>query len=98
MKTLRRQGDVILKKAEIPQGATKRNSLVLAEGEVTGHFHRLENGQTFEFDGKLYAEITEKYSTLYHEEHEIQEVPAGTYEIIIQREYDDEKEWRNVCD
>lgn len=102
MKTYR-HGDVVIKeidKDKLPAGAQKLSHLTLALGEVTGHSHRISSGQAAlsKFNNKTYLEIQDKLATLTHEEHKEIELPTGTYEIIIQREYDDEKEWRNVLD
>lgn len=35
------QGDVLIKPGKVPTDAKVENSLVLAEGEVTGHAHRV---------------------------------------------------------
>ena len=50
-----RQGDVILKAITNIQGQ-KLTHLTLAEGEVTGHSHRIADGQAelYEKDGTLY--------------------------------------------
>lgn len=101
MKNLYRHGDVIIKQIEKkPTKAKKLDTLILAEGEATGHYHRISEGEAalYSYDDKKYLEIQSEIGLLTHEEHKALELPHGTYEIIIQREYDDEQEWRNVID
>lgn len=94
-----RHGDVIIREIEAVKG-DKLDHLTLAEGEVTGHSHRIIEGVAalFKFDDELYLDIQSELATLSHEEHKALELPQGKYEIIIQREYDDAKEWRKVAD
>ena len=79
----------------------KLNESVLAEGEVTGHAHRLptdievyedtENGNRF-FDTDTDVELT-------HEEHGTLTIPAGGYASGKVTEYDPfEKRAREVAD
>lgn len=88
------QGDVLIKKAaSIPVGAKvverKPRGFVLAEGEVTGHAHTIEEEvELFEKDGTLYLKVKDAPVTVKHEEHGHVEVPAGIYEIGIVKEYD----------
>ncbi len=98
---LYRHGDVLIKEVNInPTKGKKRRNNVLAHGEVTGHCHQIIDGAAamWDFDDKVYLEVQDKLATLSHEEHHALKLPKGNYEIIIQREYDDEKEWRNVLD
>jgi len=49
-----RHGDVIILDAvQLPQQATRRESNIVAEGEVTGHAHRLSGGEVWESDSQL---------------------------------------------
>ncbi len=62
---------------------------VLAEGETTGHAHRVTNalkGQVFTVGTKMFLEV-EGMATIVHEEHGPITVPNGLYEVRIQREY-----------
>lgn len=70
--------------------------VVLAYGEVTGHAHAFHSPKValFRADGPLagtYLKVDEP-SALTHEEHDAIEVPAGLYEVVRQREYDDSAE------
>lgn len=97
-----RHGDVIIKKIkEVPENAKPKinDKRVLAYGEVTGHSHRFEPASMsfFEFDDRMFVNIQDELATLVHEEHKAFRIPEGTYEIIIQREYEPEG-WKKVVD
>ena len=93
-----RQGDVILVPVKQAEGE-KIQHLTLAQGEVTGHKHRISEG-----DAQLYAENTDLYLSIFsetaalvHEEHGSISVPQGNWKVLIQREYEPEG-WRYVAD
>jgi hypothetical protein len=97
-------GDVmVVKTAKIPKGAEplkqKTKNPTLAFGEVTGHSHQISKGVAalFTFNEKTYMEVKSKIACLTHEEHHEIEIPEGTYEIGIQREYSPEG-WKKVID
>lgn len=97
MKPLR-QGDVILVPVKQIEGE-KLMHLTLAVGEVTGHKHRISEG-----DARLYAEDTDLYLSVFsqtaeliHEEHGSISVPQGNWRVQIQREYEPSG-WRYVAD
>jgi hypothetical protein len=88
-----RQGDVsIMAVDRVPKQARKvRGELVLARGEVTGHAHRIVEGQAFLYrlaTGILYLRVLSEFAKLYHEEHEDVILPQGDYEVRRQREFD----------
>ena len=92
-----RQGDVsIMAVDRVPKQARKvRGELVLARGEVTGHAHRIVEGQAFLYrlaTGILYLRVLSEFAKLYHEEHGDILLPKGEYEIRRQREFD----WRKT--
>ena len=93
-----RQGDVILLSVEQTQGQ-KLCHLTLAEGEVTGHKHRISDGQAelYEENGTLYLRVLSETATLTHEEHNAISIPQGDWMVRIQREYEP-KGWRYVAD
>lgn len=73
----------------------KLNSNVIAEGEVTGHFHRLE-GNSFELyksaeEECLLVKVLEK-TNLNHDEHHTVELLPGNYKESSVNEYDHFKE------
>lgn len=81
-------GDVLICRVdEVPSGAKKVKSeagyLILAEGETTGHAHRItdEPGvELYEAGGVLYLSA-EKQVEVTHEEHHTQTIDPGIYEI-----------------
>ena len=87
-----RQGDVLLKRvSKIPQGAQPLETLVLAEGEATGHKHRLEGQgvQVLQVPGPapvLYVRVPE-LARLVHEEHGPVEITPGEYQVVREQEY-----------
>lgn len=93
-----RQGDVILLPTAQVEGK-KLPHLTLAEGEVTGHKHRISDGKAelYEKDGTLYLRVISDTATLTHEEHSRILVLQGTWMVRIQREYEPEG-WRYVAD
>ena len=87
-----RHGDLLLKQVEkIPKNLRERKGGMVAEGEATGHHHRLVGGQVLEPEspeGKIvYLHIPEA-GAIVHEEHSRIDLPAGDYEVVHQREYD----------
>ena len=101
-----RQGDVILLSLKqtdsttAPENVGKRlPHLTLAEGEVTGHSHRISEGKAelYEKDGTLYLRVLSETATLIHEEHKAIQIPQGSWMVRIQREYEPEG-WRYVAD
>ncbi|KKL25342.1 hypothetical protein LCGC14_2406290 [marine sediment metagenome] len=102
------QGDVIgIAVSAIPDGAKRvapsSRGLVLAEGEVTGHFHGIaavpEVDLFEDTDGTLYLSVRKDAATLRHQEHKEIEIPAGQYKIGRVVEIDPfENEIRQVAD
>lgn len=96
-----RHGDVILEKVnDIPKGKKKEvKSIVLAEGEVTGHKHILSGEQILVTENKDSRFIETLSDTkLVHEEHNTLDIPKGQYKVYIQREVDLANEVRQVMD
>jgi hypothetical protein len=98
-----RHGDVFIATGEISKGAKQLPHCVLAEGEVTGHRHEIEEPSTadlLQFRGKLFLRVTAKQATLVHQEHKPIALPKGDYRIWIQREYEPKapRGFRNVSD
>ncbi|MBE9208105.1 hypothetical protein IQ244_16540 [Nostoc sp. LEGE 06077] len=93
-----RQGDVILLPVQQVDGQ-KLPHLTLAEGEVTGHKHRISQGQAelSQKDGNLYLRVVSETALLTHEEHQAIPIPQGNWIVKIQREYEPEG-WRYVAD
>ncbi|MEM7716338.1 MAG: hypothetical protein AAF349_22670 [Cyanobacteria bacterium P01_A01_bin.68] len=93
-----RQGDVILIPVHQVEGE-KLSHLTLAEGEVTGHKHRISQGeaQLYTDDSQLYLSIFSTKAVLSHEEHDSVCISQGNWIVRIQREYEPEG-WRYVAD
>lgn len=96
MSTLLRHGDLLLSsiaKADLPKGSKSLKTDVLAEGEATGHMHRLVgNAQILEFkteNGTVEKFVEAKQeSELVHEEHNTIQIPKGVYKVVQEREFD----------
>jgi hypothetical protein len=68
---------------------TKRG-FVLADGEVTGHAHRVQEDVDLyqkENESEKYLKSTKDFE-ITHEEHDAFVVPADNYNISIVKEYD----------
>lgn len=88
-----RHGDVALTRIDgLPNGAThifSGNEYVVAEGEVTGHCHKVVSKlNVWEFGGDRFLVIEENNANITHEEHGKHPIEPGTYKIGIQMEYD----------
>lgn len=97
--TIAIQGDLrFVSINKLPSGVKKREGGVLVYGEVTGHSHRVREGDVYELGDRLFLQT---YTPTYidHEEHTPipLEVP-GVYEIKRQREYTNENATRLVID
>ena len=88
---LYRHGDVLLRRiTSLPIAAQKREGATLAQGEVTGHSHRLKQTHAVQLwvqGSELFLEVKEPIATLVHEEHRAIELPSGLYRVWRQREY-----------
>lgn len=92
-----RQGDILLVPVDqMPPWAvsvkrSRGQGIVVAEGEATGHHHRVMDRHSHEFlaigSRERFLRVSKNGATLTHEEHEPIEVPPGTYEIRQQREF-----------
>jgi hypothetical protein len=111
-----RQGDVLIERiANIPTTAEKQiksTRIILAHGEVTGHYHALEtadpadwwktgeipgaNQKPATLAGELFVALPSG-GVVTHQEHSEIKLPAGNYRITRQREYSPET-IRNVAD
>lgn len=88
-----RQGDVLVSriKGGIPEGATlvehHNTPIILAEGEVTGHAHRILSGDVEEYshNGDMYLKVN-KDAQVIHEEHGPLFLTPGEYKVIRQVE------------
>lgn len=94
IKTIR-HGDIPFHKIEkLPEGLTKSfegNEYIAAEGETTGHMHRVKCATKIEVYTDAWGNrfmVAGKDATISHEEHGTLTIPAGTYSIGKEREYD----------
>ena len=101
---MKRQGDVLIIKAEIDlQGAKEikpRNGrIILAEGEATGHHHSVDCAvaSLFDLGGKMVMVVDEP-TVITHQEHGAIEIAPGQYWVVGQREYQPKKLPRRVMD
>ncbi len=93
-KKMYRQGDVLIVAVDsIPESATEvprsRRGVVLAEGEVTGHAHRIPSRSAKLFRTEMDARFMRVTApvALNHEEHKTVDIPKGNYRISIHTEY-----------
>ena|SRR5437868_715814 len=89
-----RQGDVFITPVRsIPAGAKRRPGVVLVEGELTGHSHRVADphtGELHEAGGELFLRVLTDAATIVHQEHGPITLPRGAYRVWGQREYSPE--------
>jgi len=90
---LGRHGDVVLVSDDKAEGG-KKLPAVLAEGEVTGHAHRVKAPKSKAQVEQIANEtvqrllrVTAEKARVDHEEHTTQEVPKGTHRIGIQAQW-----------
>jgi hypothetical protein len=88
-----RQGDIyITQTTAVPAGASLLPHCVLAEGEMTGHSHRVADPGT----ARLYAHQSVLYLDVFaeaavvHDEHGTIPLARGVYRVWRQREYSPE--------
>lgn len=85
-----RQGDILFKKiSSLPTQLKEKQDKVVAEGEVTGHAHVLDNGALYESlnsESILFIKSDQK-TRIVHDEHLPIKLEPGNYEVIRQREY-----------
>lgn len=72
--------------------------LVVAEGEATGHHHKIttEGVKMFERNGTLYLDVPETGANLTHEEHATLKLTPGRHKVVRQREYVGPREARQA--
>lgn len=116
-----RQGDVLLVPCPRPLAderelvkRKKGEGIILAEGEATGHHHRIKDRSvnewlvgphwSFSSDKKRVITVGKNGATLTHEEHDPIKIEPGAYEIVRQREWappvasDRRDRWSYVAD
>ncbi len=90
-----RQGDVLLLEEPSPPSrlevAARRGRLVLAEGELTGHAHVVEDprARLAEIRDEVFLVVDDGAPVaLRHEEHDELKVEPGVYRVVQQRQLD----------
>ena len=89
------QGDVDIREVKsIPKSAKPMDTKTVMYGEATGHHHtyKPQNNETMKVRGEevpiqKYVQVLAP-AILEHQEHEQQEIPAGKYAILQEREWD----------
>ena len=72
----------------VPEGASPRPDGVLAEGELTGHSHRVEDSQAglvHEWLGDMFIDVVGERVAIVHQEHGTILLPHGVYRVWRQR-------------
>lgn len=90
-----RHGDILIREAKnkIDENSLKKISdNILAEGEETGHHHRMHKGQVLLFkESEAQQEVSlmkvQSSAELVHEEHKALEIPKGDYQIVRERTF-----------
>ena len=96
------QGDVLIICVDnIPGETSVKADKIVAEGEVTGHMHRIlaeDAVVSVDKDGNIFVDAPNG-TVLTHDEHNAIDIPAGKFKIGIVREYDPlAEEIRSVAD
>jgi hypothetical protein len=95
---LYRQGDILIAKvsnvpAELVEVGRVNGRIVLAEGEVTGHFHAIADDPATLFRQSDVDEMADRFLrverevAVTHDEHDTITLPPGDYVVRRQREY-----------
>ncbi len=101
-----RQGDIYFVKLDgvvNQEGERPVKNGVIAKGETTGHSHRLSPtsmaaGAALVLIGRsMFLRSPQNGATIVHDEHNAIELPAGSYAVIPQQEFDG-LGWRQVLD
>jgi len=101
MNKLIRQGDVLLVPVNEapPTNAKIVTSVILAEGEATGHNHVIEAPRIARWEDFIC--VMDDIGTLSHPDHDpvpAKVVPPGTYRVVRQQEYTLSGMWKQVID
>ncbi len=98
---LYRHGDLLVQSADaVPEQSRLLKHLVLAEGELTGHSHRIAERDAAELHQSpqgLFLRVKADCATLVHQEHGPISLSRGVYRVWRQREYSP-REIRTVRD
>lgn len=92
-KNTAQQGDVLLNKlTNLPTGKVtliSKGKMVLAEGEVTGHYHGIEesDSELIQIGEKMILNL-KNTATLFHQEHNPITLEPGVWEVGRVQEFD----------
>ena len=96
-----RQGDVLIQEVDaVPTDAARREDLVLAEGQATGHRHEIKDPKSAELfakEGTLYLKVR-KTAEVVHPEHGAIVLRPASYRVWQQREFVERGTDRTVID
>ena len=101
-----RQGDIYFVKLDEEinsENATPVRNGIIAKGETTGHAHRLSPssiaaGALLSLVGRsMFLRSPVAGTTIVHDEHGPIQLPAGSYAVVPQQEFDGLR-WRQVLD
>jgi hypothetical protein len=101
-----RQGDIYFVKLDEEinsERSTPVKSGIIAKGEITGHAHRVSQssiaaGALLSLVGRsMFLRSPDAGTTIVHDEHGPIELPAGSYAVVPQQEFDGLR-WRQVLD
>jgi len=105
-KSFWRQGDIYFVKLDEEinsDNATPIKNGIIAKGETTGHAHRvlassMAQGALLSLIGRsMFLRSPEAGTTIVHDEHGPIKLPAGSYAVVPQQEFDGLR-WRQVLD
>jgi len=84
-----RHGDVVVVRDETARGGENDPTRTLAEGEATGHAHRVDRGEIRRVTEAVTQRILAlgEAALLDHEEHKAQEIPIGTHRSAVQAQW-----------
>jgi hypothetical protein len=101
-----RQGDIYFVKLDgeidFANAATIKSGII-AKGETTGHAHRVSPSSVAAgallclVDRSMFLRSPDTGATIIHDEHGPIELPAGSYAVVPQREFNGLR-WRQVMD
>lgn len=87
-----RQGDIYIESVRcVPANARPHQGTVLADGELTGHRHRIRDPRSakiFVVGDEIFVDVVADLAEIVHEEHGTIKLNRGVYRVWRQREYD----------
>ena len=101
-----RQGDIYFVKLDEEidsENATAVKNGIIAKGETTGHAHRVSQSSIAAgallclIRRSMFLRSPQAGATIVHDEHSAIDLPAGSYAVVLQQEFDGLR-WRQVLD